>query len=413
MQDKDTTQSTFFQLFKPVCSKNFLQQLDNLGIDKYAKKLATEQLIKLIAYAQMEQYGGLRDISNSLNDSEFSQAIKLDSISASQISRKLKDLPPAAIQLLFKNNVIEIGKEIGFSAITQQVGRIYLIDSSTISLCLSQYQWADFRNTKAGIKLHQRIRFCEEGVIPDKAIITPAKPADKTQMDNLVVEDQDTLNVFDRGYLDYKKFDQYCEKGIRFVTRLKGNAKIEVIQELPLDAMDIKKHQQVFLGIKGINRMENPLRLIETEDTQGNQIIIITNDFNICTQEISNIYRHRWQIELFFKWIKQHFQVKHFYGKSQQAVENQLFIALITYCLLMLLKLKTGYRGPLLDIQRLLNTCLFEPFTVFIQKLYRKPKRKSKGRRKLNHELIFEETVRQVMAGEVDHLNDLTYDPLI
>jgi len=159
--------------------------------------------------------------------------------------------------------------------------------------------------------------------------------------------------------------------------------------------------------------MEHPLRLIETEDTQGKPVIIITNDFNLSTEEISDIYRYRWQIELFFKWIKQHCHVKHFYGISQQAVENQLFIALITYCLLMLLKLKTGYKGPLLNIKRFVNACLYEPFTAFVQKLYRKPKRSSKGRRRIDHEIIFQETVRQVMAGEADHLDDLTYDPLV
>jgi hypothetical protein len=414
MQDKDTTKSTFYQLLKPVCNKIFLQQLDDLEVDKYAKKLSTQQLIELVIHAQLQQYNGLRDISNSLNNDEFSQAVHLDSISASQISRRLRDLPPEVVQLLFKSNIFEIGKEIGFDAITRRIGRLHLIDSSTISLCFSRYQWAEFRNTKAGVKLHQRLRFCEGGVIPDKAIITPAKPADKTQMDNLVAEDGDALNIFDRGYVDYKKFDEYCAKGIRFVTRLKGNAKIEVVKELPVDPTSpIKKHQIVYLGTKGINRMKHPLRLIETEDTKGNPIIIITNDFELSAAEISDIYRYRWQIELFFKWIKQHLRVKHFYGTSRQAVENQLFIALITYCLLMLLKLKTGYKGPLLEIKRTLDTCLYEPFTAFVQKLYRKPKRSSRGRRKVNHEIIFQETLRQVIAGEADHLNDLTYDPLI
>ncbi|KAF1085683.1 Transposase DDE domain protein [Sporotomaculum syntrophicum] len=399
MQDKDTTKFTFFQLLKPVCSITSCEQIDSLRVDKYAKKLSTEQLIILIIHAQLEQYVGLRDISNSLNENQFNQAIYLDSISASQISRRLRDLSLEVVQLLFKKCITEIGKEIGFDSITRQLGRIYLIDSSTISLCLSQYQWADFRNTKGGVKLHQRLRFCEEGVIPDKAIITSAKPADKTQMDELIVIGKDALNVFDRGYVDYKKFDKYCANGTRFVTRLKGNAKIELIKEFPVDPTGlIKKHQIVYLGTKGINRMKHPLRLIEVEDIQGKPVTIITNDFNLNTEEIGDIYRNRWQIELFFKWIKQHFLVKHFYGTSQQAVQNQLFIALITYCLLMLIKLKTGYKGPLLNIKRLLDVCLYEPFTVFVQKLYYKPKRKSKGRRKIDHEAAFQEVVKQVEA---------------
>jgi len=413
MQDKDTTKSTFYQLFKPVCSTRFCQQLKDSGVDKYIKKLNTVQLIELTAHAQLKQHEGLRDISNSLNQDEFSQAIGLDSISASQLSRRLRELPPEIVQSLFKSIVFELGKKIGFNTISKNLGRLYLIDSSTISLCLSNYRWAEFRQTKSGIKLHLRLKFLGEEFVPDKAIITPAKPADRTQMDALVVE-EDALNVYDRAYVDYKKFDDYCTNGTRFVTRLKGNAKIEVIAELPVEPKSpIKRHQIVYLGTKGINRMQHPLKLIETEDTKGNLVRIVTNDFDLSPDEISDIYRYRWQIELFFKWIKQHFHVKHFYGTSQQAVENQLLIALTTYCLLVLFKFETGYKGTLLKIKRLLDTCLFDSFTVFVKKLYPQAKRKSKGRRKTNHELIFQYTLRQVIAGEADHLDDLTYDPLI
>jgi hypothetical protein len=414
MQGKGTTISTFNQFFGPVCTEKFRQQVEEMEVDKYVKKLHTLQLIELIANAQLEQQRGLRDISNSLNDSQISEAIDLESISASQISRKLREVPTELLQELFNDVKIQAAKEIGFDAISQELGRLRLIDSSTISLCLSQFLWAKFRKTKGGIKIHLGLRFFEQGVLPDEVVITPAKPADKTQMDALVVEEEDALNVFDRGYVDYKKFDNYCEKGIRFVTRLKGNAVIEVVAELPVDPDGpIKKHQIVYLGKEGVNRMKHPLRLVETEDTQGNPVIIITNDFKLEAEEIGTIYRYRWQIELFFKWIKQHLRVKHFYGISEQAVKNQIFIALITYCLLMLMKLKAGYKGPLLTIKRLIHTCLCEPFASFVRKLYRKPQRSSRGRRRIDHEAIYQETVRQVMAGETDLLNDLAYDPVI
>ena len=304
--------------------------------------------------------------------------------------------------------------EIGVDTVSRELGRLRLIDSTTISLCLTQFPWAKFRKTKGGIKVHLGLRFFEHGVLPDVAVITPAKPADKTQMDALVIEEKDALNVFDRGYIDYKKFDQYCEENIRFVTRLKGNAVIEVVAKLPVDpGGPIEKHQIVYLGKKGVNKMAHPLRLVETKDTQGNPVIIITNDFKLLAKEISAIYRYRWQIELFFKWIKQHLQVKHFYGTSEQAVINQVFIALITYCLLMLLKLKVGYKGPLLTINRLIHTCLCEPFTSFVRKLYRTPKQSSRGRLRIDHEAVYQATVKQVMAGETELLNDLSYDPVI
>lgn len=413
MQGKDTTTSTFHQLFHLVLNNRFQEKLQGLGADKYAKKLKTVQLVTLLAYAQLEQLEALRDISNSLNNVELSRALGLDSISASQISRRLQNLSPTALRILFRYAVWEISKDIGNDAVTRELGRLNLIDSTTISLCLTQYRWAAFRQTKAGIKVHLGLRFWENGVLPENVLVTPARLADKTQMDALVLEENDVLNVFDRGYVDYRKFDSYCERHIRFVTRLKGNALVQVVAELPVDPTGpINKDRIVYLGKEGLNKMQHPLRLIETTDSEGNRVTILTNDFTLKAAEIADIYRYRWQIELFFKWIKQHLRVKHFYGLSQQAVENQIFIALITYCLLALLKLKTGYKGPLLTIQRLIHTCLYEPFTTFVQRLYHK-QRTSKGRRRMNHEEIYQVTVRQVLAGEADHLDDLTYDPVV
>ena len=414
MQGKGTIKSTFFQLFEPIFSQNFYQLLQKLEVDKYVKKLTALKFIILMVFAQLEQLTCLREISNSLNNNKFSKMIKLDSISFSQISRKLRSMMLETVEFLFRDLVRQVGIQTGFKPIRQELGRLYLIDSSTISLCLTRYRWANFRKTKGGIKVHLRLRLFKQGVLPDAAIITPAKVADKTQMDELVVEEKGVFNVFDRAYLDYKKFDDYCENGILFASRLKKNALVEVVKKLPVTpGSKIKKDCIVILGKDGFTKMHHPLRYIETEDLEGNQIIIITNDFKMSAEEIGDIYRYRWQIELFFKWIKQHLHVTHFYGLTQQAVEMQLYIALITYCLLKIIQLKTGYKGPLLQIQRLLNTCLYEPFPCFVRRLYRKPERISKGRRKIDHERIYQETLRQVIAGEADHLDDLTYDPVI
>jgi hypothetical protein len=414
MQGKGTTNSTFDQLFKPIFSNNFCQLLQKTGVDKYVKKLTAFKFIILIVFAQLEQLTSLREISNSLNNTQFSKALGLDSISFSQISRKLRSMMLETVQSLFQDLVRQVGLQTGFRPISQALGRLHLIDSSVISLCLTRYRWASFRKTKSGIKIHLRLKLFERGVLPDTAIITNAKTADKTQMDELIIEEKDVINVFDRAYVSYKKFDDYCEQDILFASRLKKNALVEVIKEHPLkpDSV-IKKDRTVILGKEGTTKMHHPLRCVETEDQEGNAIVIVTNAFKQSAEEIGDIYRYRWQIELFFKWIKQHLQVKHFYGYSQRAVEIQLYIAFVTYCLLKIIQLKTGYEGPLLHIQRLLKTCLYEPFSCFVRKLYRKPQRSSKGRRKIDHERIFQETLRQVIAGEADHLNDLTYDPVI
>lgn len=297
MQDKNTTESTLFQLLGPISSQNLWQKISQEveGVDKYVKKLKTVQLVQLVINAEMKQYSSLIEISNSLTEDAFAKAIHLESISASQISRRFKEMPTEVGDLIHKSVVQTLGVGLGFNALRQTLGRLYLIDASTISLCLSQYLWADFRTTKGGVKLRQRIRF-DGDPIPDKATITEARKSDKSQLDQLIVEDEDALNVFDRGYLQYKMFDHYCKEGIRFVTRLKNNACVEVLRELEVDEESVIEEDLIVRLGKGKNRMENDLRLVITKDTEGKAVMILTNDFNITAEEIGVIYRYRWSI---------------------------------------------------------------------------------------------------------------------
>ena len=261
--------------------------------------------------------------------------------------------------------------------------------------------------------MHLRLKLFDKGVLPDAAVLTGAQKADKTQMDKLIVSEKGAFNVFDRAYVDYKKFDDYCQNGIYFASRLKKNALVQIITERPVKG-PIQRDCTVRLGKKGLNQMHHLLRMIEPEDMEGKPVTIITNNFVLKAEEIGDIYRYRWQIELFFKWIKQHLHIKKFYGFSQQAVETQVYIALITYCLLKLIQVKTGgCEKSMLMVSRTLRACLYEPFSCFVRQLYQKPQKESPGRRKTNHDRIFEETLRQVIAGEADHLDDLSYDPVI
>ncbi|WP_045577352.1 IS4 family transposase, partial [Desulfosporosinus sp. I2] len=306
MQDKNTTKSTLFQLLGPILSQDLWRKISRKveSVDKYVKKLKTVQLVQLVINAEMQEYTSLDEISNSLNKDAFSKAIHLDSISTSQISRRFREMSTDVADLIHKSIVQTLGVEQGFKALRQSLGRLYLIDASTISLCLSQYLWADFRETKGGVKLHQRIRF-DGDPIPDEATITVARKSDKSQLEFLIVEDEDALNVFDRGYLEYKQFDRYCRDGIRFVTRLKNNACVEVLRELEVDEESVIEEDLIVRLGKGKKRMEHDLRLVITKDTEGKAIMILTNDFDMTAEEIGDIYRYRWQIELFFKWIKQ------------------------------------------------------------------------------------------------------------
>ena len=231
MQGKVTTKTTFEQLFEAVSTKDFSDKLVYLGVDKYIKKLHTIKFLIMMILAQQQQLPSLRDISNTLNDNNFSQAIDLPSISHSQISRRLKSISLEPIQLLFKTVISKAGAKLGYKVVRQELGRLYLLDSTVISLCLTQYHWAKFTDSKNGVKIHLRLRFFGQDAIPDEAIITNAGKNDRTQMDELVVEEEGAINVFDRGYEDYKKYDRYCDKNVIFVSRPRSNAVVEIISE--------------------------------------------------------------------------------------------------------------------------------------------------------------------------------------
>ncbi|MCF8002056.1 MAG: IS4 family transposase [Halanaerobiales bacterium] len=338
--DKDITKTTFLQYLGPINFKKFEELITNLGVDKYVKKLSTSKMIILLIYSQLFNVDSLSHLSTELTcDDKLSELINLDSISTSQLSRKLRDLTPDLIENIFNQLVIKAIAKNGVNAVRKKLNHVNVIDASTISMAISQYPWADFRTTKAGVKLNLRIKFCDQSdkIMPDKVVISPAKQADRTKMDDLVITSENALNIFDRGYVDYEKFDDYTDNNVLFLSRLKGNAKVEYINTgiKYVDGKEIKD-STVKLGNKGINQMKNNLRLLEIpDDRDPDKIIkIITNDFERSAKEISDLYRNRWKIELFFKWIKQHLQVKKFYGFSQTAVENQIMSALITHLLL-------------------------------------------------------------------------------
>lgn len=188
MQDKDTKHTTFFQAFKPILSKNVWSKITQAipNLNKGVKKLTVKTLIVLMANAQIQEYRALREISGSVNNDDFSQAVGLKSISYSTISRRLRDLPPEVAEMLMKNTTREVALRKGYAAIQQKLGKLNLIDSSTISVCLNRYRWAEFRKTKSGIKLHLGLKY-DGDTCPNKSIVTPAKKADRKLLDELII----------------------------------------------------------------------------------------------------------------------------------------------------------------------------------------------------------------------------------
>lgn len=414
--DKNTTKSTISELLKLIDEQTFLELSNVENLDKYVKKLTAYRFFQLIIIAQLNEIASLTRVSKQTKDKDdIQKQLGFESISTSQLSRKLNQLPSEMFERIFRYLTMKIQTKMSsHSPFIRDITRLNVIDSSTMSMSLNQYPWAKFRKTKAGVRLHLRVIVTKDNTIPDKAKLLPAIHSDRSQMDELIDIDPDTIYLFDRGYIDYKQFEKLCLSEVQFITRLKKNAKIEVLSEqVPDTDQLIFKDQEVYLGnpVSG-TQMSQTLRLIETEDAEGNRVTILTNCFGLSAKEIGDLYRYRWKIETFFKWMKQHLKIKTFYGKGQNAVYSQIWIALITYCLSVLIQQKTGFKGQLLEVKDTLKNLLFKGYDTFVKALFRPPSQSSKGRRKYDFERDFKIIMQQYTEGEVEHLNTLDFDPL-
>src|SRR5690625_4107051 len=277
-------------------------------------------------YAQLHETEGLEAISDALLNADFQREVGFKSISASQLSRKNNEIDPSILASLFMDLVYQIRSYHGNALKSLP---LKIIDSSTLPLNLTHFKWAKFRQTKAGVKLHLRLVFMDKNTVyPDKAVITPAKEHDRNQLE-VLVDDKEAMYVFDRGYVDYERFDRMTDEGYFFVARLKKNAVCREVTSFSVPSeSDILSDKMVYIGSTQ-NRCDNVFRLLEVVDTKGNILRLITNRFDSDPQEISDIYRARWAIELFFKWLKQHVEIKHFYGMSETALQNQKMEALV------------------------------------------------------------------------------------
>jgi len=413
MKDKNNnnTKSTFSKLFEPIFELKFLDILNSLKIDHYVKKLKGIQLITLLIYGQIKQQKSLAELANNFNNEDFCKAIDLNSISASQISRRLNKFSPNVLEELLKQLIVKIEMKTRSKNNCNKIGVLQIIDSSTIALCLNKFPWATYRKDKSGIKLHLKLKFWNDSLIPEVARITTAKVADIKELNDLVVEADEIMHVFDRGYTNYKNYDKFCETKTLFSTRLKANAIIKIISSKQVDPNGlILKDCIIQLG-DGKNEMQYQLRMIEFLDRNGKKMQVITNNFECSAEEIALIYKYRWKIELFFKWLKQHFTVKHFFGTSPNAVVNQILISLISFCLLEFLKLTTQCKRTLFELLKILRECLYEAYEVFLQKILKKPSRTSKGRRKFDYKQDYVAIEREVFEETSgNHIDDLVFE---
>lgn len=202
--------------------------------------------------------------------------------------------------------------------------------------------------------------------IPEVIVVSNAKEHDKTKIADLVTE-QNAIYVFDKGYNDYRQYHKLSKKEIYFVTRLKDNAVYQVDQELALtyspeklfdSKIEIISDKIVYLGGDHTTKTNVKYRLIKIRDLEDNELIFLTNDFSLASEEVAWLYKKRWEIELFFKWIKQHLKIKRFIGRSLNAVMIQLITAIINFVMLRILEKTTQYTQGLLMLRRKIKYCL-------------------------------------------------------
>ena len=237
---------------------------------------------------------------------------------------------------------------------------VYALDTTTIDLCLSVFPWAVFRTAKAAIKLHTLLDL--RGNIPTFIHISDGKVHEVNILDQLLPE-PGAFYIMDRGFLDFERLYRFHEAGSFFVTRGKSNLKVQRRYSHPVDRTTglICDQSVVLTGFYSHQGFEAPLRRIRFKDPEtAKTLIFLTNNFVLPAFTITELYRCRWQVELFFKWIKQHLRIKAFFGTSENAVRSQIWIAVSAYVLVAIVKKRLQLSTSLYEILQILSLTMFE-----------------------------------------------------
>lgn len=236
---------------------------------------------------------------------------------------------------------------------------VYALDTTTIDLCLSLFPWASFRATKAAIKLHTLLDL--RGAIPTFLHITDGKVHDVNVLD-LLLPEPGAFYVMDRGYLDFERLYTLQQAGSFFVIRAKSNFKCRRLYSAPVDRRTGLLCDQIIDLVVFYSQRGYPerMRRIRYRDTEGNHLVFLTNHLSLPALTVCELYRQRWQIELFFKWIKQHLRIKRFFGTSANAVKSQIWIAVAVYVLVAIVRKRLNLRLSLHAMLQILSDPLIE-----------------------------------------------------
>lgn len=351
-------------------------------VDTGAKKLLTGNTILLMVEAQLRQHDSLWDISENLRSKKgIQQLVGLDSVHGSTIHRKLEALPTDLLQELSCHIFQLIDSHYKHKEGMPHIGKLHIVDSSKITLPDVAGKWAYCSKTENSVKLHLRYVMVDEKIMyPDKMVLSTGAVSDMDGAIELVV-DPDATYVFDRGYINYHLYHMWLKNSRQFVARVKANSKLNILAERPTSDEKIRRDADVEIRDPKLDAVYT-LRLIEYVDEQGKLYRVVTNRWDATALDISEIYRYRWKIELFFKWIKQHLNTVKLYNHSQEAVWNQIYITMIAYGLCELIKIQTESKKATWEILKTLRHYWFDTWECFLSALFRRPTRTSKGRKK-------------------------------
>jgi hypothetical protein len=363
----------FSQVIDHVPMHTFRRCVARYDGNRYKKTFSCLDQYLCMAFAQLTYRESLRDIEACLRaqkDKLYHMGIR-GSISRSTLAdanqrqdwRIYADLAQALIRIA---RPLYADEDLGLDL----DNTVYALDASTVDLCLSVFPWALFRSTKSAVKLHTLLDL--RGNIPTFIHISDGKLHDVNVLDILLPE-PGAFYIMDRGYVDFERLFTLHMAGGFFIIRAKSNTKYRRRYSHPTDKSGGVRCDQtiVLTGVKSGHHYPQPLRRIKYHDAQtGKTFNFLTNNFAIPAQTVADLYRYRWQVELFFKWIKQHLRIKSFFGTSENAVKSQIWIAISVYVLVAIIKKRLRIDADLYTILQILSLTLFEK-TQLLQLLTR------------------------------------------
>jgi len=357
----------FAQVMEFVPWTSFARIVQRYAGNAGVRTLSCAEQFRAMAFAQLTWRESLRDIEASLSANAnklyamgFRSAVKRSTLADANESRDWRIWSDLAAVLIRRARKLYASESLG----VELDDTVYALDSSTIDLCLSVFDWAPFRSTKAAVKLHTLLDL--RGSIPAFIHVSDGKLHDVNVLDILPME-AGAFYVMDRGYVDFERLYAIHQAGAFFVTRAKaGMDARRVYSATTHRTSGVICDQRVMLnGFYSAKNYPEHLRRIRFKDLEsGKTLVFLTNNTSLPALTIAALYKSRWQVELFFKWIKQHLRIKHFLGTSENAVKTQIWCAVATYVLIAIVKKELQLDASLYTCLQILSVSVFEKTEV-------------------------------------------------